>query len=165
MLTPPLIDPLDARILLALDEDPSATALSLSRSLGVARNTIHARLRKLESSDGALGDTSRRVQLAALGYTLTAFVEISITQGLAEEAHLALEAIPEIVEIHSTTGDADLLVKVVARAPSDLHRVTNAVLASPGVVRTSTSVSLREVIPFRLSPLLRRTAGLAARSE
>ncbi|MCU1405772.1 MAG: Lrp/AsnC family transcriptional regulator, partial [Glaciihabitans sp.] len=53
------VDPLDARLLLALDDDPDATVLSLSRSLGVARNTVHARLRRL-AADGTLKGFSRR---------------------------------------------------------------------------------------------------------
>ena len=46
MISMSLIDPLDARILLALDDDPAATILSLSRTLGVARNTVQARLKR-----------------------------------------------------------------------------------------------------------------------
>ncbi|MGK9148098.1 Lrp/AsnC family transcriptional regulator [Plantibacter flavus] len=148
-----VIDPLDARILTALDADPSTTALALARTLGVARNTVHARLRRLESN-GALAAPSRRVELSALGYSLTAFIEISISQESADDAYAALEAIPEIVEVHATTGDADLFAKVVARDTADLHRITGVLLGSPGIVRTSTAVSLGEVVPFRTSSLL-----------
>src|SRR6202035_5796599 len=47
------IDALDAQIILALDDDPDATILSLARTLGIARNTVHARLRRL-AEDGTL---------------------------------------------------------------------------------------------------------------
>ena len=57
MLSMHLLDSLDADILLVLDRDPQATVLSLSRSLGVARNTVHARLRRL-LSDGSLAPFS-----------------------------------------------------------------------------------------------------------
>ncbi|MBD8518499.1 Lrp/AsnC family transcriptional regulator [Plantibacter sp. CFBP 8804] len=154
---PATIDHLDARILTALDDDPSMTALALARTLGVARNTVHARLRRLETS-GALGAPSRRVRLSALGYPLTAFIEISIRQDLATEAYAALESTPEIVEVHATTGDADLFAKVVAHDTEDLHRIAGVLLAAPGVVRTNTKVSLIEVIPYRSSSLLDRLA-------
>ena len=36
---PRTLDSLDGRIILALDKDPEASALALSRTLGVARNT------------------------------------------------------------------------------------------------------------------------------
>ena len=151
------IDSLDAKILLTLDQDPEATVLSLSRQLGIARNTVHARLRRL-TRDGSLGPFSQRVRSEALGLPLIAFVSIAISQSAAEEAIDALRQIPEIVEMHATTGDADLLAKVVARDPADLHRVTNVMLAIPGVVRTSTAMSLVEVMPTRTLPLLQGAA-------
>ncbi|GAA2182278.1 Lrp/AsnC family transcriptional regulator [Brooklawnia cerclae] len=151
------IDSVDARILLALDADPTASVLALSHTLGLARNTVHARLKRLENQ-GTLGAFSRRVDLAALGYRLTAFVEISITQPSAGDAYLAMAAIPEVVEVHSTAGDADLIAKVVARDTDDLHRITTALFAIPGILRTSTAISLKELIPFRASALLERLA-------
>src|SRR5215204_5307756 len=99
------LDALDARIMLALDEDPEATTLALARTLGVARNTVHARLQRIAKA-GLLKAPSRRLDPQALGYDLVAFVEMSISQVAADAAIGDLLAIPEIIEIHSTTGDA-----------------------------------------------------------
>jgi DNA-binding Lrp family transcriptional regulator len=152
------LDALDARLLLALDESPNATILALSRTLGVARNTVHARLARLDRQR-ALREPSRRVDPAALGYSLVAFVSIALSQQAVHLAEAGLKKLPEVVEIHSTTGDSDLLVKVVARSTEELHRVTVAILAIEGVVRTSTAISLVELMPLRLSALLEATAG------
>jgi DNA-binding Lrp family transcriptional regulator len=151
------IDALDARLLLALDDDPDATVLALARTLGVARNTVHARLRRLETG-GALRETSRRVSAAALGYTLVAFVSIAVSQVNGHLAVAGLTRLREVVEIHNITGDADLLVKVVARDTEDLLRVTRAIIAVEGVVRTNTAVSLSEEMPLRLRGLLEAAA-------
>ena len=126
-----LIDPLDARILLALDDDPDATTLSISRSLGVARNNVQTRLKRLQAA-GALRDFGQRVDHAALGYPLVAFVSLEISQANGEAAAAGVVALAEVIEIHSTTGDADLLVKVVARDTAHLYGVTNAMLEIPG---------------------------------
>lgn len=158
MLSMHIIDALDAEILLTLDGDPQATVLSLSRTLGVARNTVHARLRRLVN-DGSLAPFSQRVRTEALGLPLIAFISISISQSSSDTAVAALQTIPEIIEMHATTGDADLLAKVAARDPADLHRITNAMLAIDGVVRTSTAMSLVEVMPTRTVPLLRAATG------
>lgn len=152
------VDALDAKILLALDLDPDATALAIADDLGVARNTIHSRLRRLQAS-GALGSFGRRVDSQALGYTLIAFVSMSINQDAAEEAFSKLQHIPEIIEIHATTGDADLLAKVVAVDTGDLLRITKQMLGIEGVLRTSTAISLQEVMPLRLRNLLEKAAG------
>ncbi len=157
MLIMETIDPLDARILLALDDDPEATTLALARSLGVARNTVHARLRRL-SDGGALRSFSRRIDPAAMGHDLVAFVSIAISQSSGGSAVAGLRSVPEVVEIHAMTGEYDFLVKVVARDTPDLLRITNTMLTIEGVVRTNTAISLVEAMPLRLRPLLEAVA-------
>lgn len=107
---------------------------------------------------------SRRVDPAALGYPLVAFVSLRISQTHSDQAVAGLSALPEVVEIHSTSGSADLLVRIVARDTSHLYRVTNRMLRFPGVQRSDTAISLAELQPWRMRPLLERTA-LGARSD
>jgi DNA-binding Lrp family transcriptional regulator len=157
MLNMTSIDALDAQIILALDDDPDATILSLARTLGIARNTVHARLRRL-AEDGTLKPFSQRLDLRALGYELVAFMSLSISQTDPGIVAGLLE-VPEVITAHHTTGDADILVQVVAKSTHDLHRITDAILAVDGVVRTSTAISLDEAIPYRPDALLRVAAG------
>lgn len=152
------IDPLDARLLLALDDDPTASAVALARTLGIARNTVHARLARLQR-DGHLAVPSARVDARALGYELLAFVEVVLSQGHSSSAVSELARIPEVVELHATTGRADLLARVVARDTPDLYRVTNVMLEVDGVLRSSTAIVLDEALPYRVGPLLERRAG------
>lgn len=151
------MEALDARILLAVDDDPDAASLTLARRLGIARNTLHARLQRLRGS-GAVLDFARRVDPAALGWGLLAFVSIEHSQTAGQRAQTALRAIPEVIEMHSTTGDADLLLKICARDTADLHRITSEILSVADVLRTSTAISLREELPLRLRPLIERAA-------
>lgn len=152
------LDALDARLLLLLDDDPETTVLALAHRLGVARNTVHARLKRLQSG-GALGAVTRRLDPAALGYGLTAFVWISVSQEDGERTSDALARLPEVIEIHATTGEADFLAKVVARDTADLHRLTTRMLLIEGVLRTNTTVSLHEVLAPRLRALLEELAS------
>jgi DNA-binding Lrp family transcriptional regulator len=151
------IDALDARIILALDDDPDATILALSRALGIARNTVHARLRRL-AADGVLKPFSQRVDLTALGYELVAFMSLSVSQTDPAIVRGLLD-LPEVISAHYTTGDADLLVQVVAKNTRDLYRITTSILAIEGVNRTNTAVSLVEPIPNRAHALLRAAAS------
>jgi DNA-binding Lrp family transcriptional regulator len=152
------MDSLDARILLALDDEPDATSLALAKRLGVARNTLHARLQRLQSS-GAVREYSRRVDPAALGRELVAFVSVALSQTSRHSATAALQAVPEVIEMHATTGEADLLLKIVALDTADLYRITGQILALPAVVRTSTVISLREELPLRTRALLEQAAA------
>lgn len=152
------LDPLDARLLLTLDDTPDATVSALAAALGVARNTVHARLTRLRA-DGVLGETSRRIDPSALGYALVAFVSISISQSTDRQVTQALQQIPQVVEIHSITGDADIWIKVVARTTGDLRQVTSHILQIDGVVRTNTTLSLAEDMPLNLHRLLEQLAA------
>ncbi len=151
------LDTIDARILLALDEDPRATVLGLSRQLGLARGTVQAHLERLES-DGVLHRFSRRLAPAALGFSISAFVMVEIVQGQQEDTLDRLRRTPEVLEVHGITGDGDLMCRVVARDADDLYRVGQDVLAIPGVVRTRTSLAMRELVPYRIDPLLSELA-------
>jgi|SRR5690625_1891334 len=150
------LDGLDAKILLALIETPDATTVALAQRLSVSRNTIHARLQKL--NNGVLDSFQRRISPRALGYEVTAFMNASIRQGYDKETMAALSEIDEVIEIYATTGDADLRLTVVATSPDDLYRVNQLILDLPGIVRTSTAVVLREFLGYRTKPLLHRIA-------
>ena len=73
------LDGHDARLLLALAQDPRATVLALAEQVGLSRNTVQARLARLEER-GVLGSFERRIDPAALGYPLTAFVSVQLVQ-------------------------------------------------------------------------------------
>ncbi|MDT4932997.1 MAG: hypothetical protein QOK11_889 [Pseudonocardiales bacterium] len=154
----PRLDRTDARILLALNADPRATVLAIAEAVGIARNTVQARLAKLESS-GALGSHERRIDPAALGYPLKAFITVQTTQHKLAELGEALSAIPEVLEVTGLTGPTDLLVRVVAADADDLYRVAGQILATPGVERTATSLGMRRLVEYRITPLLRHLAG------
>ncbi|MFH8802109.1 Lrp/AsnC family transcriptional regulator [Streptomyces sp. NPDC017936] len=152
------IHPTDARLLLALSSRPRATTVALAEASGLSRNTVQARLTALDRT-GAVGSFERRVDPAALGYPLGAFVTTQVTQRRLDEVAHALAAIPEVLEVYGLTGDTDLLVHVVAADAEDLYRVAGHILDVPGVERTSTALVMRRLVPYRLAPLLHRAAA------
>ncbi|MGW7069422.1 Lrp/AsnC family transcriptional regulator [Streptomyces sp. NPDC054855] len=151
------IDPTDARLLLALAAHPRATTVALAEASGLSRNTVQARLASLDRT-GAVDSFERRVDPAALGYPLTAFVTTQVAQRSLDEVGRALTAIPEVLQAHGMTGDTDLLVHVVATDAEDLYRVAGQILGIPGVERTSTALVMRQLVSYRIAPLLRRSA-------
>ena len=148
-------DPVDARLLLALTQDPRATTVALAERLGLSRNTVQARLARLDER-GALDSFERRIDPATLGYPLTAYVTIRVTQRGLDDVGAALADIPEVLQCHGIAGQTDLLVHVVARDADDLYRIAGQILAIPWVERTDTALVMRELIGYRIEPLLRR---------
>lgn len=147
------LDPTDKRILRALDEDPRVPIMVLAQRLGLARGTVQSRLERMTLS-GALRPNSSRVLPGALGRGVAASVSAELDQSRLNEAIAALREIPEVLECHAPAGDTDLLIRVVATSPDDLYRVSEEIRLCPGIVRTSTSMFLREVIPYRTTGLL-----------
>jgi DNA-binding Lrp family transcriptional regulator len=151
------LDALDSRLLLLLSDEPRLGVLECSRRLGVARGTVQARMDRLERR-GVLRGFPPDVDLAAVGYRLTAFAVLEIAQGKRGEVADRLRAIDEVCEVHATTGEGDLLVRMVARSNADLQRVIDEVVDVHWVRRTSTSIALSTPIPPRVRPLLERIA-------
>jgi DNA-binding Lrp family transcriptional regulator len=71
--------------------------------------------------------------------------------------------IPEVLEVHKTTGPGDLLCRVVARTNEHLHDVLEAVLATPGITRTTTALALTS--PVQRSVAYALPAGLLDRAS
>jgi DNA-binding Lrp family transcriptional regulator len=153
-----VLDELDARLLLLLTDEPRLGVLECSRRLGVARGTVQARMDRLERR-GVLVGFPPALDLAAMGYGLTAFAVLEIAQGRRTEVAERLRAIHEVCEVHATTGQGDLLVRMVARDNADLQRVIDSVVDVEWVQRTSTSIALSTPVPMRVRPLLDRLVG------
>ncbi|GHG57080.1 Lrp/AsnC family transcriptional regulator [Amycolatopsis acidiphila] len=155
MPNPDRIDATDARLLLALTEDPRATTIALAEQTGLSRNTVQSRLARLEER---LDSFQRRVPPKLLGYPLTAFVTTQVRQRLLDEVAAALADIPEVLQVQGISGQTDLMVHVVATDADDLYRIAGQILAIPGVERTNTALVMRELVDYRISPLLRHRA-------
>lgn len=149
------LDATDARLLLALKADPRAPVVTLAQQLGLSRNTVQARLNRLEHQE-ALASFEHRVVPAALGYPLDARILVTVTQQLLQSVSEALADIPEVMEAIGLSGGTDLLVRVAAKDADDLYRIADAILSTPGIERTETGLVMRELVPYRVTPLLER---------
>lgn len=152
-------DRLDARLIRLLAEQPRTGVLECARRLGVARGTVQARLDRLQAR-GIITGFGPDVDPAALGFGVTAFVTLEIAQGTGHRVvaqHLA--GIPEVLEVHTVTGQGDLLCRIVARSNADLQRVIDEMVADTDIRRTSTLIALTAPIPHRLLPLVAAAAG------
>jgi len=158
---PPAIDDLDRRLLQALAEQPRAGVMELARQLEVARGTIQARMEKLQQR-GVVTGFGPDVDLRAIGYDVVAFVTLEIAQGALESVVTHLRTIPEVLEVHTTTGPGDLLCRVVAPTNADLQPLIGRMLASGGIQRTTTQIALTEQIPYRVLPLVTGDTGAEA---
>lgn len=149
----PALDPLDGRLIRCLAEQPRASVVDLSRRLGVARGTVQARLDKLVQR-GVITGFGPDIDVEMLGYGVTSFTTLEIAQGRLADVVDHLNAIPEVLEVHSVTGSGDLLCRVVARTNAHLQDVINRILEVHGIGRTQSVIALAPQIAMRVLPLV-----------
>ena len=150
-----VVDSIDARILQALTDDPRASLASIAETTGLARNTVHSRVTRLER-DGVLQSFERRIDPATLGYSLTAFIFVEVTQRKLAAIVEALRRIPEVLEVNGLSGVTDLFVQTVARDADDLYRIAGQILDIDGVEKTTTALAMRRLLGYRVEPLVTR---------
>ena len=156
----PPVDRIDAAILELFASEPRIGVLEASRRLRLARGTVQARLDKL-TARGVVTGWGPDVDAAALGFPVTAFVTLEITQSGYDVIGHRLAAVPEVLEVHTVTGSGDLLCRVVARSNTDLQRVLDLVVSTVGVGRASTAIALATQVEHRVLPLVAEAARLA----
>ncbi len=147
------LDDVDRRLVAALAGTPRAGVATLARQVGVARATAQARLDRLLRS-GVITGFGPDVDLRAVGYDVEAFVNLEIAQGRGDDVVAHLRAVPEVVELHMTTGPADLLCRVVATDNDHLGHVLTRLLDVTGIVRTGTSLVLTTHVAHRVLQLI-----------
>lgn len=155
------IDQLDGRIVTLFTDDPRMSVLEASRVLKVARATVQSRLDRMQRT-GVIAGWGPKISPAALGYTVIAYCALAIRQDKGHDAVVgALAKIPEIQEVHTVSGESDLMARVAARSNSDLQRVIDAIIATNTIVRSSTVIVLNTHFEGRTLPLTRAAAGLS----
>jgi Lrp/AsnC family leucine-responsive transcriptional regulator len=132
------LDAMDARILDILQNDARVTLAEIGRRIHLSQPAVAERVRRMETA-GVITGYHARVDPAALGYGITAFVRVSKRAHETPVAVVAAE-LPGIVECHSITGDDCNIVKVVAPDVTELEKVITE-LSRCGVTSTSLILS------------------------
>jgi DNA-binding Lrp family transcriptional regulator len=160
------MDALDVTMIELFEQEPRIGVLEASRRLGVARGTVQARLDKLVRT-GVITGWGPNLSPEALGFPVTAFLTLELRQGSVgstgshDTAAAHLDAIPEVLEAVTITGQGDMWCRVVARSNADLQRVIDLVLASPAIERSTTVIALAAQISHRVLPLARHATGVS----
>jgi DNA-binding Lrp family transcriptional regulator len=148
------LDAVEAGLLLHLLKDPRAQIGDVAASLGVARNTVVSRMRRLERRQ-VIRSGGRDVNLASMGFDVLAFITLEVSHRELDTVVSALRRVEHVLEVHEISGRGDVWCRVAARETRHLHAVLRSILKIRGVIRTETSLALSEHIPYRVQPLLR----------
>ena len=149
------LDEVDRAIIEQLQQDSRATYAEIGAQVNLSAAAVHHRVKGLERR-GVITGYGARVDAAAVGLPVTAFLEIRVTNGITGDAVKAdLTHIAAIEECHATAGSVDILLKVRCASPAELENLIREVRLVRGVDRTDTTVVLTTVFEDR--PLALRT--------
>lgn len=145
------IDNTDLKILEILMQDAKRPYTEVARKVNVSQGTVHVRMNKMEEA-GILEKTTLRINYTKLGYDITAFIGIYLEKSALYDKVLAkLKDIPEITNIHYTTGNYSMFVKIHCRDTNHLKEVLHDKMQQvEGIERTETMISLEESLDRNL---------------
>ena len=147
------IDRLDVELLGVLSRNARAGVVELASTLGVTRNTVQARLARMVT-DQILAGFRPDLDLTRVGIAVEAFMALALEQGQLRSVVERLTAMPEVLEVHATTGREDLLVRVATATQADLQVLIQEVVATHGVSHSNTFLALTTPLRYRVQPLL-----------
>lgn len=141
------LDDLDIQILSILFNDSRIPFLEVARQCHVSGGTIHVRMKKMEDM-GIIKGSKLLVDNSKLGFDVCCFIGIKLDKScscsyVCEE----LKKIREIVELHYTTGEFSILIKVICKNIPHLHDLLmNHIQSIEGVQNTIEFISLNQPI-------------------
>lgn len=144
----PDIDATDARILSLLQADGRMSNARLAETLGMSETPCWRRLKRLEES-GLIEGYQANLNRRQLGLGVMAFVQLRCSehnQATTAAFQRIVEATPNILACHNTTGADDFLLVVVARDLDDYSTFVDTTLRRlPGVTSIRSNLSLKEL--------------------
>ncbi|MEM7643510.1 MAG: Lrp/AsnC family transcriptional regulator [Pseudomonadota bacterium] len=135
------LDAMDRRISGALAADATISYADLSKRVGLSAAAVHERVRRLRAS-GAIRGTTADLDGPAMGKPLLGFVHVDTVGWGKTKGLMALADFPEVEEIHSSTGDTCVILKVRVASPHALEGLLSRVYDLPGVRGTNTYIAL-----------------------
>ena len=139
------VDNTDLKILEILMQDAKKPYTEVAKKVFVSQGTVHVRMTKLEQA-GVVEKTTLKINYSKLGYDITAFIGIYLQKSaLYEQVLEKLKGIPEITNIHYTTGNYSMFVKIHCKDTNHLKEVLHEKMQMvEGIERTETMISLEE---------------------
>ncbi|MPR31969.1 Lrp/AsnC ligand binding domain-containing protein [Salmonirosea aquatica] len=141
------IDNTDLKILSLLMQNAGLPYTEIGKRVFVSGGTVHVRMKKMEQM-GIVKGSQLLIDPAKLGWDISAFLGVYLDKSsLYEEVAADLETIPEVVNIHYTTGIYSIFAKIVCRDTGHLREVLHDKIQKvKGIQRTETFISLDERI-------------------
>ena len=150
-----LLDAIDRRILIELQDDGRVTMAELGRRVSLSAPAVGERVQRLEES-GVITGYSAVVDPRAIGYPIAALVRIRPARRQLHKVPEVARSTPQVVECHRVTGEDCYVAKLHLRSMDDLEGILDRFAA---VGQTTTSIVHSAPVAARPLPLLDDPGG------
>jgi Lrp/AsnC family transcriptional regulator for asnA, asnC and gidA len=119
------LDDTDRAILRALQEDARTPFSEIARQIDMSSATVHDRVSRLKEA-GVIEGYHAKVNPQAIGYSASAFVGLRIEQSRDDAVDGFVDHLKQVEgvqEVHLTTGDWDVLIRVYAEDTDGLREL------------------------------------------
>ena len=147
------LDDIDRRLIGVLRHHPRRGVSEMARLTGLARGTVHDRIRRLEARKVIVG-YGPDIEPRSAGLGVSAFTTLTIAQGAHDATVRKLGEVAEVLEIHTVTGRGDLLLRIVAATNDHLHETLQRIAAIDEVRRTETLLALHTALTRGVADLV-----------
>jgi Lrp/AsnC family transcriptional regulator for asnA, asnC and gidA len=136
------LDDTDRAILRILQEDARTPFSEIARQIEMSSATVHDRVGRMEEA-GVIKGYHATVDPKAVGYGTSALVGLTVEQGHEEQTLEQLRELDGVQEIHLTTGEWDVVLRVYAHDTDGLRELMfEHIAAMDGFSRSQTMVVL-----------------------
>lgn len=151
-LVKPSIDEIDVKILELLQEDGRMQRSDIAEVVDLSISAVSDRMRKLEER-GVIQGYRAVVDPKRLHLDITAFIRVSV-EGSERYSDFVgrVEAMKQVLEVHSITGEGSHLLKVRTKNTTTLERFLSDIQSLPGITHTTTSIVLSSFKESRTVP-------------
>ena len=140
------LDDLDEKVLACLSRDARATFAQIGDEVGLSAPAVKRRVDKLVE-EGVIKGFTTVVDPAAMQWTTEAYVQIFCRGNISPEVlKSSWEPIQEIVSAATITGQADAILRVMARDIHHLEQALERVRQASPVDRTESIIVLSHLI-------------------
>ncbi|BDX01974.1 MAG: Lrp/AsnC family transcriptional regulator [Marinomonas sp.] len=150
------LDSYDWRLLKALQSNARLSNVALSEQVNLSPSQCSRRLQRLEQNN-LIEAYFTQLNASELGFQITAFVSVTLEKSVKhadKEFKQAIDAIPQVLECYSVSGEADYWLRVISEDLPSLSVFLSESLSNHPCVRDLTStVVLNRVKHAPLIPL------------
>ncbi|RDI72901.1 Lrp/AsnC family transcriptional regulator [Halopelagius longus] len=147
------LDETDRAILRILQADARTPFSEIARQIDMSSATVHDRVGRMEES-GVIEGYHAKVNAREVGFGTSALVGLRVQQGREEDALERLREIEGVQEVHLTTGEWDVMLRVFAEDTDALRELMfDEIAEMDGFSRSQTMVILGTDFEDRSLPI------------